>query len=198
MARNRFATLAGRSAMIWLLSCVALLDGERVAAGRSTLCLTAAAEPALKDLFASPAFHDALGPGRHLEGANLRGEEIELRVADTHREQGIRLALTERSERAPDGRGQRFVYYLDPDSGSGDLESNRALLSVAALVDRTIPSSALAECNTPREAHATAEKQRAPYGEGYPRALALFSAGVQILALLAAVWFGTHTIRHSR
>lgn len=192
MAPNRFARLVGRSAVIWLATCV--LQSAHIAAARSSLCLTPAAEPALKELFASPVFGEALGPERHLEGVNLRGDEIDLQIADSQRQHRMTLALNERSDRAADGRGTRFVYYLALDSASGNPDSTRSLLSVATLVDRAIPTSAFAECKT----SSGTERRSAPYGEGYPRALALFSAAIQILALIAAVAFGARAIRHPR
>jgi hypothetical protein len=195
------------SGLVALLWCVASPDGVRSARAESAgRCLTPAAEVALRDAIAQPAFRRALENGLGLERLLVQGDHIELEVRDrADRSYGVTLVLPESKRGEPDATGGRFLFYLTPAAAPVPPEARAALLAAASIVDRAIPDAALVRCggapSTGPGPSSTAPPQNGGQPSPEPRyrlALALVSAAVQIMVLAAAVLFGLRTIRPRR
>jgi hypothetical protein len=157
-------------------------------------CLTPAVGPILEDLVATGALQPVLQDRFTLERVDIRADQLELEIEDPiHHSYGITLALPEAKDGKPDGEGRSFRFYLLASPAPPNRDATTTLLAVATLFDRAIPDTALVRCfasdaaPNPR-AGPTADRR-------YPRALALASASVEILVLLAAILFGLRAMR---
>jgi hypothetical protein len=149
-------------------------------------CLTPEAGSAMNDLVATGALKPVLGDDLVLASGAVRGDQIELGFQDRQsRSIALTLALPGAKSGEPDGRGERFLYYL---SAPADLTPavRTKMLAAAALFDGAIPDTALRRC-------AGGEAPKAD--PRYPRSIALGSAVVELMIVLVAVVFGLRATR---
>jgi hypothetical protein len=188
--------VSGFGALLWS---VTALNGSSPAASASR-CLTPAAETALRDTISQPAFQRVLENGLRLEGVHLLKDQIELEVHDrTDQSYRIALVLPESKRGEPDAAGGRFLFYLAPAASPVPSQTKAALLAAAAIVDQAIPDAALVRCGqSPPDEPSTSPPQnpvQPPAEQRYPLALALLSAGVQVIVILGAILFGVRAVR---
>jgi len=152
-------------------------------------CLTPAAGQALSDLVASGKIQAALTSEFSFVGGDVRGRRIDVEIQDREkRSYAVTLALPPAEERGePRARGRQFLFYLPPSASPPSPRATDALLAIAGLFDQAVPETALAPCPEldPSTTHRAAG-ERPPGEPRVPRAVALVSAVVQVLALLAA------------
>jgi hypothetical protein len=168
----------------------ALIDRVLDRIDRSLLrrCLTPDAGRAMSDLVAAGALTEVLGDDLVLARGDVGGDRIELRFQDPQqRSHTITLALPGAVSGQPDGKGARFLYYV---SATADLTPaiRSTMLAAAAVFDGGIPETALRRC-------AGAEAPKAD--PRYPRSIALGSALLELMIVLAAVVFGLRALRTS-
>ncbi len=192
------------SGLVALLSCVMPPNGVRSTRAESGgRCLTPSTEVALRDAIAQTEFQRVLENGLRLENVLVQGDQIDLEVHDrTDQSYGITLVLPESKRGEPDATGGRFLFYLAPAPAPVPPQTRAVLLAAAAIVDRAIPDTALVRCGQTQPSEASASSTPSPQNPGqppaehrYPLVLALISAGVQIMVLLAAILFGLRVIR---
>ncbi len=209
--RGAFCRVSG---FVALLSCVNPPNGIRSARAESPgRCLTPSAERVLRETITQPAFRRVLEDALTLERVHMHDDQIELEVRDrTDHRYGITLVLPESKRGEPDGTGSRFLFYFAPAPFPLPPRTRAALVAAAAIVDRAIPDAALVQCSQAPVDDKQAEKEapnepgvpstahpqnrgQPPSEHRYPLALALTSAGLQVLVVLAAVSFGLRVVR---
>ena len=203
--RSVFCRVSG---FVVLLSCVNPPDGVRSAHAESARrCLTPSAERVLRETLTQPAFRRVLENALTLERVHMHDDQIELEARDfTDHSYGITLVLPESRRGEPDATGGRFLFYFAPAAPPLPPQTRAALLAAAAIVDQAIPDAALVQCSQGPEEVAGNEpgvsstphpqnRGQVPSEPRYPLALALSSAAVQILVVLAAVSFGLRAVQ---
>jgi hypothetical protein len=143
-------------------------------------CLTPAIDGVFNQAVESGAFRAALGTTFTITDASSRDGRIELTVAKPGgRAHTVTLALDRIVGRTPDGRAGEFVFYLQPGADAG---SSDTLLELARVLAERIPDTALVPCRS--------------RGEGFgTRAVALLSAALAMVVVIAALLFGFRKLR---
>lgn len=149
-------------------------------------CLTPAAGTAMSELVAAGTLKPILGDAFTLKRGHVGGDAIQIELEDPLQRLYV-LTLSPAGARTeePAGRGARFWFYPAP-TNPPDPRAQEVLLALAARFDAAIPDAAFAPCagtNQPGE------------DPRYPRRLALASAVVETLIIIAAVLFSLRTIR---
>jgi hypothetical protein len=149
-------------------------------------CLTPDAGAALNRLVESGRLASVLPREWTLTRGAVGSEEIGIEVRDPAQHlHAVTLALVERGDAAPDGRGRNLIFYLSPSASAADAPARPILLALAAAFDAAIPDSAIQPC----------AGKDAPRGERrYPRRVALLGGLAEIAIVLAAIGYGLRAL----
>jgi hypothetical protein len=158
------------------------------------------AGPSSKSL-GEKSLHGLLSNELTLQDVNLAKQEIVVSVDDqAQRPYQITLAVPDPTRGKADGHGQHFDFYLAATNTTDNRNVAMALLGIAALFDQVLPDSALAGCGGDAMVPAP-QPEPAPASvagsDTVPRVLTLISAMLQVLVVIAALWFGRRAIRRT-
>ncbi len=167
---------------------------QSVQAKSAARCLAPAAGHALEEAVAAGALQPALGGDFTFAGASLETERITLAIEDhAHHSYKVALVLPESRRGEPDGKGRRFLFYLEPpEPAPPNPEAMTALRAAAAIFDQAIRETAIVDCagataSTPAlpAAHERIRRHEGPIT--IPRSVALAVAMLQVAILTAVI-----------